>query len=167
MNFRIVKLEKFSGSEASIYSVILEEDEHEQKTLFEYFVTENVTNHHGEVKDIASRLITIGTKTGARDIFFKDHEGRPGDGVCALFDNPDKNLRLYCIRFGKGILVIGGGGHKPKSMKAFQESKKLTKENDYMRIVSTEIEKRIREKEIMYSPDGTELLGDFKFYDHD
>jgi hypothetical protein len=167
VNFRIVKLEKFSGSEAAIYSVILEEDEPEHKTLFEHFVAENITNHHEEVKDIASRLITIGTKTGARDIFFKDHEGKPGDGVCALFDNPDKNLRLYCIRFGKGILVIGGGGHKPKSMKALQESKKLKEENDYMRIVSNEIAYRIREKEIAISPDGTELFGDFKFYDHD
>jgi hypothetical protein len=167
VNFRIVKLEKFSGSEASIYSVILEEDESEQKTLFEHFIAENITNHHEEVKDIASRLITIGTKTGARDIFFKDHEGKPGDGVCALFDNPDKNLRLYCIRFGKGILVVGGGGHKPKSIKALQESKKLKEENDYMRIVSSEIAYRIREKEIEISPDGTELFGDFKFYDHD
>jgi len=167
MNFRIVKLEKYSGPEASIYSVILEEDETGQQTLFEYFITENTTDYREEVKDIASRLITIGTKTGARDTFFKDHEGKHGDGVCALYDNPDKNLRLYCIRFGKGILVVGGGGHKPKSIKAFQESKKLTKENDYMRIVSVEIERRIREKEISFSSDGTELYGDFKFYEHD
>ena len=167
MNFRVVKLEDFSGVQATIYSVILEEDEHNGTTLFDHFVTENIKEHHEEVKDIASRLKAIGNKTGARDNFFKDWEGQPGDGVCALFDNPDKHLRLYCIRFGKGVLVVGGGGHKPKAMKAFQESEKLTQENDYMRIVSHEIEKKIRAKDITFAPDGTELFGDFKFYDHE
>jgi len=117
-----VKLATYSGSEATIYSVILEEDEQRQITLFEHFVTENLKEHHEEVKDIASRLIVIGTKTGARDIYFKDWEGKPGDGVCALFDNPDKHLRLYCIRFGKGVLIVGGGGYKPKSIKAFKKA---------------------------------------------
>jgi hypothetical protein len=167
VNFRVVKLEAFSGAQATIYSVILEEDEANGKTLFEHFVTENSKKHHEEVKDIASRLVTIGKKTGARDIFFKDWEGKPGDGVCALFDNPDKHLRLYCIRFGKGILVVGGGGQKPKAMKAFQESEKLTKENDYMRIVSREIEMKIKARDLTFAPDGTELFGDFKFYNND
>lgn len=165
MNFRVVKLKDFSGVQAAIYSVVLEEDEPSGKTLFEHFVAENIREHHEEVKDIAGSLRTIGTKTGARDKFFKDWEGKPGDGVCALFDNPDRKLRLYCIRFGKGILIIGGGGHKPKSMKAFQESEKLTKENDYMRMVSLEIEAKIRVREITFSPGGTELYGDFKFYE--
>ncbi|MFM9840022.1 MAG: hypothetical protein ACKVOQ_17280 [Cyclobacteriaceae bacterium] len=167
MNFRVVKLEDYSGSKATIYSIILEEDEQNQTTLFEHFVTENLTEHREEVKNIASRLRTIGQKSGARDHFFKDREGKPGDGVCALYDDPDKNLRLYCIRFGTGVLVVGGGGHKPKTMRALQESEKLTLENHYMKIVSQEIAHRIREREITWADDEIELLGDFNFYKND
>ena len=147
--------------------MILEEDENHLTTLFERFITENKHDHLNEVEDIASRLRTIGRKTGARDNFFKDWEGQPGDGVCALFDNPDKYLRLYCIRFGKGILIVGGGGHKPKAMRAFQESAKRTKENTYMRYISQKVEMRIRSREITFAPDGTELFGDFRFYDNE
>lgn len=39
----------------------------------------------------------MATKTGAAEHFFKLNEGKPGDGVCALFDSPDKKLRIYCI----------------------------------------------------------------------
>lgn len=63
--------------------------------------------------------------------------------------------------------MVGGGGQKPRHMKSFQESEKLTEENDYMRTISREIEKKIRAKDITFAPDGTELFGDFKFYDHE
>ena len=52
-------------------------------------------------------------------------------------------------------------------MKALQESKKLTEENKNMKIVSSEIAKRIREKEITWSHDETELLGDLNFYENE
>lgn len=61
---------------------------------------------------MVQRLKIIGTKTGAREQFFKLHEGNPGDGVCALFDLPDKNLRLYCIRYNTQIIILGGGWNK-------------------------------------------------------
>lgn len=166
MNFRIVKMDDLSGSKATIYSAILEEDEESEITLFEHFLTENQDRHHAEIKDILSRLMAIGHTTGARDNYFKEWEGVPGDGVCALYDNPDKHLRVYCIRFGSGVLVIGGGGPKPKYMKALQESKKLTQENDYMKIVSHEMARRIKEKDITWISE-TELEGDFKFYENE
>jgi hypothetical protein len=52
-------------------------------------------------------------------------------------------------------------------MRALQESKKLTLENAYMKTVSTEIGKRVREKGITWSNDETELLGDFNFYENE
>ena len=55
-------------------------------------------------------------------------EGIPGDGVCALFDLPNSNLRLYCIRYGNSIIILGGGGQKPKTISAFQENEKLAKQ---------------------------------------
>ena len=164
MNYRIVKLLPFCGPKATIYSVILEEDETTQTTLYERFNAENDENHHLEVKNIAMTLMSIGHKVGINDYQIKEHEGKPGDGVCALYDDPDKNLRLYGIRFGRTILVLGGGGVKPKTIRALQESDKLKHENNLMRLVSNDLTKRIRDQEMFWSEDQLELLGDFNFY---
>jgi hypothetical protein len=71
VNFRIVRLNDYSGSKATIYSVILEEDEKNKTTLFEHFITENLDEHSAEIQNISSRLKAIGHKTGARDVFLK------------------------------------------------------------------------------------------------
>jgi hypothetical protein len=160
-------LDDLSGPKATIYAVVLEEDDAEEITSLDHFVTENHQDHHAEVKDIVSRLRAIGRKTGARDHFFKVWEGAPGDGVCALYDDPDKKLRLYCIRFGSGVLIVGGGGPKPKGIRALQDSPKLTRENKTMKIVSSKIAERIREREITWSDDEMELLGDLTFYENE
>ena len=70
----------------------------------------------------------MATKTGAAEHFFKLNEGKPGDGVCALFDSPDKKLRIYCIRFANVAIIVGGGGYKPKNIRAYQENSVLKKE---------------------------------------
>lgn len=167
MNYRIVKLSALSGVRATIYSVVLEEDEATQATLYDRFIMENISEYKEEVKNIAMTLRAIGNRAGANDNFFKEWEGKPGDGVCALYDDPEKNLRLYCIRFGRTVLIVGGGGPKAKHMQALQESEKLTDENNYMRTISKEIAARIREKEITWSEDQMELEGDFNFYEHE
>ena len=101
MKCRIVKLTRFSGSKASVYSVVVDDF---STTLFENFVQENEISHTEEVINIGMRLHTIGNDTGARYSFFKHKEGIPGDGVVALYDTPDKKLRLYAIRYGNDIL---------------------------------------------------------------
>jgi hypothetical protein len=81
MKCRLVKIDSLSGGKASVYSVSLNE---ETETLLEKFVRENKNSFLSETKDILKRLRTIGQKTGARKQFFKEFEGKPGDGVCAL-----------------------------------------------------------------------------------
>jgi serine protease inhibitor len=71
VNYEIVELEPFSGSEAKVYSII---PEGENVTLFEKFVDENKVVYKEEIKDILKRLKQIGHATGARESFFK-HEG--------------------------------------------------------------------------------------------
>ena len=97
-------------------------------TLFDHFVNENITDYRKEIRFIANRLQEIGNTTGAREKFFKHNEGKPGDGVCALYDDPDSNLRLYCIRYGNIAVILGGGGPKPDDVKAWQDDEKLTLE---------------------------------------
>ncbi len=159
MKFRIVKLHELSGETASIYSVLPDDDE---ITLFDKFLEEN-NSLERELRDIIARLKVMGDKTGAREQYFKLHEGNPGDGVCALYDEPEKNLRLYCIRYGTMILILGSGGEKPKVLKAFQESGKLTEANYLLREIATQINHRIKEKEIGFTCDGLAFTGDLDF----
>jgi len=160
MRCKLVIIERLSGYESTIYSVYVEE---KQMTLLDLFVSESLSSFKSETNDVLKRLHTIGHKTGARHSFFKHYEGNPGDGVCALYDEPEKSLRLYCIRYGSEIVILGGGGEKPPGMKALQESEKLTLENDIMRKLSAEIFRRLKEGEIQYSSDGFEFEGDLEF----
>ena len=160
MKCKIVKISNHSGNKASIYSVIFE---NENETLYEKFIRENIISFKSEISYIVSRLNTIGRKTGARIDFFKEFEGKPGDGICALYDLPSSNLRLYCIRYGTPLLVLGGGGEKPKNIRALQENEKLTKENYFLRWLSEELTKRISDKSIQYINDYQDFDGDLEF----
>lgn len=164
MKFSIQKHIALSGHRASIYVIWHEED---NENSLEKFVRENRPNFPNEVKDIAKRLKAIGHTTGARAQYFKPNEGKPGDGVCALYDDPAKYLRLYCIQNGTINLIVGGGGEKPKNIASFQENEKLTRENYFLRAVSELFLKRLKEKDIYYSKNGMDLEGDLTFEDTD
>jgi hypothetical protein len=72
MNFGLEKVEKLSGSEASVYAVILAG---QPSSVFEQFLAEYQVDYLPEIKDIINRLRVIGHKTGAREQFFKPFEG--------------------------------------------------------------------------------------------
>ena len=143
MKYKIIKINNISGKEASVYSIILN---NEEETLLNKFVKENEISFKSETKDILKRLYSIGHTTGARIQFFKEWEGKPGDGVCALFDIPTSNLRLYCIYFGSQLIVVGSGGHKPKDIRTLQQDDKLKAENYLLREISVQITQRIKIK---------------------
>jgi putative component of toxin-antitoxin plasmid stabilization module len=160
MKYKLIKLDAISGQFASVYSVAFE---NEEKTLFDKFIDEYGFLFKSETIDLLKRIKTIAHKTGARAHFFKEREGKPGDGVCALYDEPGSNLRLYCIRYGTQLVIIGGGGHKPKTMRAFQEDKTLTESNYFLRKLSAQITERIKEKEIYFSYDYRNFEGELEF----
>lgn len=164
VNYEIVELEEFSGSKATIYSIILEGD---NITLFDRFYNENINDYREELKSIAARLQGIGQTTGARETFFKTKEGKPGDGVCALYDDPESKLRLYCIRYGTVAIILGGGGPKPSGVVSWQDNQKLTLEAETMIQVSKDIMKRLHSRDIEWSIDGTNLLGDLTISDNE
>ena len=165
MKCRIVKLPQLSGNKTTVYSVIFEND---RKTLFDNFLIENSISFKSEIEEMIIRLTTIGHKTGARDSFFRHNEGLPCDGVCALKYKERKgreNLRLYCIRYGTQIIILGGGGQK--KVQALQDDEKLTKENYFLRRLSALISERIKERDIGYSEDFMEFMGDLNFEDYE
>lgn len=161
MNFEIVELEEFSGKRATIYTI---QEMGEDMTFFDRFLSNN-QQYEDELKDIITTLDLIGTKKGIAEFLIKDNEGSPGDGIIALYDNPDKNLRLYAIKFGSGILILGGGGLKPKTISAWQEDDLLKSEVNSLKEISRKINQRIKEREISFSDNEIELEGDFEFYD--
>ncbi|WP_294591473.1 hypothetical protein [uncultured Rikenella sp.] len=161
MKFKIVKIKNLSGPAAKIYSVVLEG---EDGTLFANFLQQYRTTHPAAIKDIAHRLQMMGKKEGAREQYFKLKEGKLGDGVCALYDTPDKNLRLYCIRFGGVAIVLGGGGEK--KVRAYQEDPILNRQAEIMKYVSQEIMKAQSEKDIKLTANG-ELVGKLIFNDEE
>jgi hypothetical protein len=156
MRIRLVKVKQLSGDHASIYSVIYEDD---KISLFDKFVYENINSFKSELKDIVLRLKTIGFKTGAREHYFKPFEGKPGDGVCALYDEPKSNLRLYCIRYGTTLIILGGGGHKPKTIKSLQDDPNLKKENLIIRETSKLISEKLSQGIISFTDDYFDFDG--------
>lgn len=160
IKYKLVKINYLSGQKCSIYSIL---DYNKSQTFLDLFIDENINSFKSETIELISRLKTIGHKTGARLQYFKVHEGKPGDGVCALFDDEESNLRLYCIRYGTQLIIAGGGGHKPKTISALQEDKKLKGENYFLRELSALITERIKEKEIKFSDDDLDFIGNLKF----
>ena len=161
IKYKLVKIDYLSGRKCSIYSILDCNDK--SKTFLDLFIDENINSFKSETIELISRLKTIGYKTGARLQYFKVHEGKPGDGVCALFDNEESNLRLYCIRYGMQLIIVGGGGHKPKTISALQEDEKLKGENYFLRELSALITERIKEKEIKFSDDDLDFIGNLEF----
>jgi hypothetical protein len=158
MRIQLVKINQLSGKQASIYSVIYNDD---QITLFDIFLNENLISFKSELSTILLRLKVIGKKTGARETFFKIEEGDLGDGVCALYDDPKKNLRLYCIRYGASLIIIGSGGPKAKTIRALQQDSKLKKENLIMREISKLIKEKMEDKTISFTDDYYDFKGTF------
>lgn len=162
--FEIVDLSaEFPGRGATIYSIALDDDE---ETLFDRFVEENADQFPDEIDFLISRIETV-ARVGARSNFFKDKEGKlgTGDGIEALFDKPNSNLRMYCIKFGSTAIILGGGGYKSKAISAFQEDPKLTEENYLLRELSLQINRAIRDGEIWW--EGNRLAGKLIFGEDD
>ena len=150
-SFELVMLKELSGDKCCIYSVRINDEEN---TQFEQFLNKNYDSFKEEALDIFTRLKAIGKSVGLRHGFYKENEGKPGDGVCALYDMPNSNLRVYFIRYGSDLIVIGGGGEKHKSIRTWQESKALSDANLLMQWVSSKIREATKNKEIRITDDG-------------
>lgn len=161
MEYEIVELIELSGEETRLYSVVPRGD---QEDLFTQFVRKWNKIYPDEVREILGRLSLIGNRVGAREGFFKHDEGKPGDGVCALYDRPNAHLRLFCIRYGAVTVILGSGG--PKKVRAWQDDPTLKREAERMIAYARDINRRLREGyDLFWSDDRTELLGELKNYD--
>jgi hypothetical protein len=157
-SFRIERLDDLSGPRAVFYAVKFFDTPQNE---LEGFVQEFGEAFENEIDEILTKIDLMACTFGAREHFFKEWEGAPGDGVCALYDQRASNLRLYCIRFGKVAVILGNGGPKSKRIRALQEDTRLTRENRIVREVSRLVHGRLRSREITWR--GNELGGDLEF----
>ncbi len=154
---KLVRL-PLSGSKATIYSVLEIRSDGRRSMIFERFITDHQEGYQSEVMDVLRRLQSIGKKTGALPIFFKMNEGlETDDMVCALFDVPDKHLRLYCIRVSEKILILGGGG--PKTTRTWQEDPVLRKAVHRMMEISVRLRTKINNGDLTLSGDRLFIAG--------
>jgi hypothetical protein len=165
-------LSSYSATECSVYTILpLDESE----TTFTKFIKDYSGVFKDEVQEIVKRIRTMARKTGARDQFFRHFEGKPGDGVAAIRykDYPDEdsdrdpeNLRLYCIRYGKDLIILGGGGQK--KVNTWQDDfNELGKHVEELINLSELITKRIQEKDLKFINGGMDLYGNLIFKDND
>ena len=162
MGFRIVEIDERSGPECKIYSVAYDGDG--EDTLFDEFLDRLEDDYPDEISELWSKLVFMGKEGGARIQFFRENEGCPGDGVVALLKESGFTLRLYAIRFGSVLLILGSGGYKSSSIGSWQEDEILSKHAIEIMRISRLITERIRNKDITIGIDGT-LTGDLYFED--
>lgn len=159
MRFEIVEISELSGPACKIYSIACDGSEN---TLFDDFLDRMDAAHSRDVEIIWDKLEYMGREGGARIQFFREDEGRPGDGIVALLKEWRFPLRLYCIRSGSCTLILGNGGYKPPSVRAWQDDPHLSRCVHQLMSISSLITEKIKNKEIRLVYDGS-LDGDLEF----
>lgn len=148
-DFKIVEMEDLSGGKAKIYSVILDGEE---TTLLEQFFEENKSRKR-DMRKILDKIRTMANFTGCKIGFFKEGEGKLGDGMVAL--KGTGLLRLYGIRFHDAVVLFGSGGIKLPKYRTWEDSPELSPKGFQMEEIAAKINKRINNREIQVLPDGT------------
>lgn len=160
MKIELVDLEELSGNKAHIYSVLIDDAE---DTLFEQLAEEVGPSYPDEFREIVKELKVMGNKTGCQEHFFKLNEGRLGDGLAAVWSD---RIRVYCLRYGSSLVILGGGGYKSPRIRAYQEDVVLMAKAGEMKRIAALINERIKERELRLNEDGT-ISGELIIYNYD
>lgn len=145
-------------SKVNMYSFTVGDNDDTELELF----IKNLENK-GKSDDLTVILGLIDKigENGAQERYFR-YEGRKNDHVCALPDHflVKSKFRLYCLRYGDIILVLGNGGLK--TTKTYQKDPHL---NSCVKLLQ-KIDKKINqllESGAIYI-DGKTIRGDLHFY---
>lgn len=149
MKIELIELTQLSGYKAHFYTIRIND---EDDTLYAKFAKKYIADYPDEIKEMMTRMYIMGHSLGAKEHFFKMSEGSRTDNVVALFDRPDKHLRLYCLRFGNATVILGGGG--PKRTRTYQEDSVLYSNVLQLQKVSKLIYEAIINKELVIDDDG-------------
>lgn len=155
MKSKLVYLDNLSGDKASIYSIVRADC---RGSLLDQFIDEHKNRFTQDLLNIAGRLRAMGCVVGALEAYFKLDEGLDwNDRVCALYDTPHKHLRLYCIRLSEQIVIVGNGA--PKTVRAWQDDLRLSREVREMMCYSRIIRTRLENGYLRISASGLRIEG--------
>ncbi len=142
-----------TGLKSTLYTI---QFENEKETEFDKFLKDKKLKSSSHFQKLLVRIDDIAERLGCQDQFFKLEESSYFDNVVALSRG---DLRLYCIRFGNVILILGSGGIK--KTRTTQEDPKLDKIVNQMGYVAKRIDQKIRDKEIKIK--DNKFVGDLNF----
>jgi hypothetical protein len=152
---KLIYLTSLSGRKASVYTIVSEDT---CTSLFDKFIIECKNEFPNELMNILSRLKRVGNNFSALESWFKLDEGLHwNDHICAFYDVPDRNLRLFCIRLSEKIIILGNGG--PKNVRAWQDDSRLSREVHEMMLYSKIIHTQLENKHLKLSGNRLKLEG--------
>lgn len=157
MAFKLVKPSGFSGSKLTVYTIL---DDSNNVTPFGLFMRNWSVDYEGKLLDFIRRIKAMANETGAQEDFFKLNENEragQGDNVCALFDEPDREMRLFCIRISEKIIILGNGG--PKNVATWQEDPILAASAREMIMFSEIIKAKLKNGDLQFSDDEYHFTG--------
>jgi hypothetical protein len=150
------KLEIFyKGKKTTFYTVVFEGEQFAEVIKF---FQDNKTTFGNDLVLIRELIENMADKKGAEEVFFRMEEGQRTDAVTAIPRESSK-LRLYCLRFSKGTVILYNGGEK--NVATYQEDPKLDKVVKELQEIGKLIEDRIKEKDITY--DENDFVGNLEF----
>lgn len=139
----------------NFYSIHFSDQQYsELERFFEKFPVGSIYDE--DIDTIIAWLDKIG-ENGAQERYFR-YEGHYGDGICAI-PIETANLRLYCFRLSKNILIFGNGDIKDCA--AWQDSEKLSDYVETLIDTARFIKSRLSAG-TLYIEDK-ELIGNLKF----
>ena len=72
-------------------------------------------------------------------------------GVAAVWA---KRIRVYCLRYGSSLIILGGGGYKSPRIRAYQEDPVLSGKVEEIKRIAELIKERKKEKDLKLNEDG-------------
>lgn len=169
MKIKLVKVKGISGDAAVVYTVERVYD----KTRFinDFFFNYRDVAYKIEVQAINRTLRLMGSSYGVRENWVKGAQGKLGDGACYIkypkfiSNHSPRTARLYCIRYGTEIIIVGSGCIKPIDKNSTQQVPECENERTIIEKLSKLISARIADGEISFKNVGNvrEFVGNLEF----
>ena len=121
------------------------------------FFAEALQSSPEDARLLALKLENMIEKSGFQDYYFKTGEGSRMDNVCALSQG---KLRLYCLRYGNVLVVLGGGG--TKTTRTYEEDPRLHSKVKTLQRLNRALDKQMREGHLRMTERGFDLPAPFE-----
>lgn len=155
------------------YINIIPFEEYEKVTFYSFIIDENenceminfmqklINDGHTKDAEIISGMIAKIGENGALERYFR-FAGKQLDHIFELPEHHiiNANCRLYCLRFGEVIVILGNGGLK--TTRTYQEDDHLNNCVETLKLIDQKITSFLKNNQITLK--GKELKGKLKFH---